>query len=101
MTKLWTSEEIRRRLEAGEVRFQEWAIKALASRQTEDELAAHATKYANRRGYSKDDAFYGTLVANVLNDGGWLEDYPAACEWATRHLWWYSRQLARIANGEK
>lgn len=71
-------------------------IRALAARQTADELATHHTSHANGAGFNKHDAPFLTDILRQINAGrGLSEKQLAVCRNKVKRYW---RQLAEIAN---
>lgn len=80
--------------------YLEWAICALAARQTEDELVSKETKYKNRQGFASSKAVWGTKYAEHIAAGGTIADLgPEHVERAQAICTFHAKQLARIQLG--
>jgi hypothetical protein len=75
------------------------AIRALAARQTADEIAGHSTRYANGAGFSRHDAPFLTDLLRQVNAGRSLS--PRQLEVARNKVKRYWRQLCEIANARE
>jgi len=95
VTRVWTVEEIRDRLQTSDKTVERSLVKLL-EKQTEDEQRAELTKYRNGMGFNAKDARFGSSLAKVVQSGRHLS--PKQIESARKMLTKYSGQLARIAS---
>lgn len=94
ITKKQLVSSIKARIAGGDVSYVEWGIGQLAMRQTEYELNAKETIVKNREGFSSSNAHMGTKFAQILAEGGKLDDTQMAR--AQSICTFHARQLQRI-----
>ena len=97
MTKKWTKDEIKAKLESDN----EWLIRgllAIHSRQTEDEQNSEMTKEDNGIGFNAFDAAILTDFVNQYNTAKFLSKRQIIL--VRKKMLKYAGQLTRIANKE-
>ncbi len=100
MTKVWTTEEIRSKLQEGNRTWVEHAVKAIYTiNQTSDEKAIQDTKHRNGIGFNGSDAFILSSFAEQIIKGRHLSVKQFAI--AHKKIVKYAKQLTTIANKEE